>query len=61
MTAVGAQNEEAFLAQDQHEKEGSAALTVHAASHYACAANTMGPVTLEDHMAQLTFIDIGEM
>lgn len=61
MTSVGAHNEEGCLAQDQHEVEGCAALTVNAASHYTCAANTLDPVTLGDHLAQLTFIDIGEM
>lgn len=61
INSVGAQNEEGCLSQDCHEVDGSAALTVAAATHYTCAANTLDPVTLENHLAQLTFIDIGEM
>ncbi|KAG0722253.1 Antizyme inhibitor 2 [Chionoecetes opilio] len=62
MSFLGAQNEEECLAHDQHEAEGSAALTVNAASHYStCAAKTLEPTTLEDYVSQLTFIDIGEI
>lgn len=58
ITSFGAQSGAGCAAQDLHE-EGSAALS--AAPHYTCAANSMEPVTLEDHMAQLTCIDVGEM
>lgn len=59
ITSFGAQNEAGCASRDLHEVEGSAALS--ATPHYTCAANTKDPVTLEDHMAQLTFIDVGEM
>ncbi|XP_063867887.1 ornithine decarboxylase-like [Scylla paramamosain] len=61
MASVEVQNEKAFLAKDRHEMAGSLAVTKNAASHYTCAANTLGPVTMEDHMAQLALIGIGEM
>lgn len=55
----GTQNEAGCASQDLHEVDGSVALNT--APHYTCAANTMDPVTLEDHMAQLAFIGVGEM
>lgn len=59
-TSSGAQSELSCASQELHDVvDGSAPLTV--APRYTCAANTMDPVTLEDHMAQLTFIGVGEM
>lgn len=59
IASFGAESEAGCTPQDLHEAEGSPALG--GAPLYTCAANTMDPVTLEDHMAQLTCIDVGEM
>lgn len=61
MASVEVQNEKAFLAKDQQEMDGPLAVMKNAASHYTCAVNTLCPATMEDHMAQLTLIGIGEM
>ncbi|MPC23952.1 hypothetical protein E2C01_017020 [Portunus trituberculatus] len=41
--------------------DGSLAVTKNAATPYICAANTLGSVTMEDHMAQLSLFGIGEI
>lgn len=51
----------ASLAKDQHEVDGPLAATKNTASHYTCAANTLGSDTMEDYMAQLTLFGISEM
>ncbi|XP_045127465.1 ornithine decarboxylase-like [Portunus trituberculatus] len=61
LASVEVENEKPFLAKDQHKMDGSLAVTKNAATPYICAANTLGSVTMEDHMAQLSLFGIGEM